>query len=185
MNLLIDSKIKSLPDGFKVDGDLLLHGSSIETLPKGLEVGRGLQLDDTRISFLPDDLKVGGSLTLAATPNLTQLPQRMDVASAMVSPISMFGYELMLGDSEIRTLPENFQVTGSLDLSGSHIEALPEGLGVGGNLYIRYSNVDLDRLPSRMSVGGDLLITKDQWASLGQRAKDRLREMVNGEIEVS
>jgi len=190
---LIDAKIKSLPDGFKVDGDLSLHGSSIEALPKGLEVGRDLHLDDTGISFLPDDLKVGGSLTLAATPNLTQLPQRMDVASLPVGSRSVFNtespsvfrYELRLGDSEIKTLPENFHVTGNLDLSGSHIEDLPEGLRVDGDLYIRYSNVDLDRLPSRMSVAGDMLITRNQWMSMNQRTRDRLSEMVNGDIEVS
>lgn len=180
---LIDAKIKSLPDGFAVDGDLSLHGSSIEALPKGLVVGRNLNLDDTSISSLPDDLKVGGSLTIASTPNLKQLPQLMDVAT--VSAGSVFSYELRLGDSEIKALPENFHVTGNLDLSGSHIEDLPEGLRVDGNLYIRYSNVDLDRLPSRMSVGGDLRITRDQWMSIGQRTRYRLDEMVNGEIDIS
>lgn len=183
---LMGAKIKSLPDGFKVDGTLFLNSSSIETLPNGLIVVGSLILESTPISSIPEDLKVKGSLILANTPNLTQLPQRMDVGAMVTQRIGgIEGSELALGDSSIETLPEGFQVTGSLDLSGSYIEELPEGLQVGGDLYLRYSNVDLDRLPARMSVAGDILITRDQWMSMNQRTRDRLEEMANGSIDIS
>ena len=180
---LMGAKIKSLPDGFKVDGTLFLNSSDIETLPNGLIVVGSLILESTPIRSIPEDLKVKGSLILANTPNLTQLPQRMDVGAMATQRIG--GSELSLGDSSIETLPEGFQVTGSLDLSGSYIEELPEGLQVGGDLYLRYSNVNFDSLPARMSVAGDILITRDQWMSMNQRTRDRLEEMTNGEIDIS
>jgi hypothetical protein len=183
---LMGAKIKSLPDGFKVDGTLFLNSSDIESLPNGLIVVGSLILESTPISSIPEDLKVKGSLILANTPNLTQLPQKMDVGAMATQRIGGIQFsELSLGDSSIETLPEGFHVTGSLDLSGSDIEELPNGLRVGGDLYLRYSNVDLDRLPARMSIGGDLQITRHQWMSIGQRTRDRLAEMVNGEIDIS
>ncbi len=183
---LMEAKIKSLPDGFKVDGTLFLNSSDIETLPNGLIVVGSLILESTPISSIPEDLKVKGSLILANTPNLTQLPQRMDVGAMATQRIGGIQFsELSLGDSSIETLPEGFHVTGSLDLSGSYIEELPEGLQVGGDLYLRYSNVDLDRLPARMSVAGDILITRDQWMSMNQRTRDRLEEIANGDIDIS
>ena len=54
------SNVRSLPEGFKVWGDLNLAKSHIESLPEGLKVGGSLRLGYTNIASLPKGLKVGG-----------------------------------------------------------------------------------------------------------------------------
>ena len=79
------SKVKSLPEGLKVGGDLDLNGSiNITSLPKNLKVGGILWLFGCdSITSLPEGLKVGGALNLAWT-NITSLPKGLEVESFLV-----------------------------------------------------------------------------------------------------
>ena len=65
---LKDSKITSLPEGFKVGRDLSLFGcGQITSLPKRLKVGGFLDLRGTTITSLPKGLEVGGYLYIYGT----------------------------------------------------------------------------------------------------------------------
>ncbi len=69
-NLLLQyTKIISLPEGLKVEGNLDLDGCYIfKFLPKGLEIGGYLSLTHSDIKSLPEGLKVGGNLIIIGTP---------------------------------------------------------------------------------------------------------------------
>ena len=62
LDLSENEEIESLPEGLKIEGNLLLYDSSVE-LPKGLEVGGNLHMTHS-IYDLPKGLKVGGDLYL-------------------------------------------------------------------------------------------------------------------------
>jgi len=52
---MLDTKIKSLPEGLVVDRDLYLRGSEIQSLPKGLKVGGFIDLRDTKLTEYTDE----------------------------------------------------------------------------------------------------------------------------------
>ena len=65
---LSDTKIRTLPKGFKVGGNLYLTNcKSLTSLPDGLQVGGLLNLVYTKIRTLPKGLKVGGALIIVRT----------------------------------------------------------------------------------------------------------------------
>ena len=65
---LSDTKIRTLPKGFKVGGNLYLTNcKSLTSLPGGLQVGGLLNLVYTKIRTLPKGLKVGGALIIVRT----------------------------------------------------------------------------------------------------------------------
>jgi hypothetical protein len=55
-------KLKYLPKGLMVNGDLNLSDSALEELPKGLIVKGNLNITDTAIKTLPEDMIVGGNV---------------------------------------------------------------------------------------------------------------------------
>ena len=57
------------------------------------------------------------------------------------------------------TLPENFKVNYSLDLTDSEILQLPNGLNVEGSLIL--GNSKINALPSKLIVGEDLIMTTE------------------------
>jgi hypothetical protein len=67
LNLSYTPKLKSLPSDLDVKGDIYLEGSIIESLPEGLKVGGDLDLTYTDIKSLPKGLEVGGDLHLELT----------------------------------------------------------------------------------------------------------------------
>jgi len=64
------SNIESLPEGLKIDGDLILnYCENISSLPEGLLVRGNLILEECiNLSSLPKGLKVGGTLYIFASP---------------------------------------------------------------------------------------------------------------------
>ena len=65
---LSDTKIRTLPKGLKVGGNLYLTNcKSLTSLPDGLQVGGVLNLVYTKIRTLPKGLKVGGALIIVRT----------------------------------------------------------------------------------------------------------------------
>ena len=63
---LEDSEIKSLPQGFTIEGDLFLYHSRVE-LPKGLKVNGNLSLIGPNVTSLPKGLEVLGWLSITDT----------------------------------------------------------------------------------------------------------------------
>jgi hypothetical protein len=65
--------------------------------------------------------------------------------------------DLDLGNTPIKSLPQELKVGGDLNLYKTPIESLPQGLVVGGNLYLDLSQVQ--SLPLGLKVGGDLYLS--------------------------
>ena len=77
------SKVKSLPNGLKVGGNLFLNNcDNLTSLPNGLEVGGSLFLMDVKINSLPKRLVVGGSLDLTGSA-ITSLPRGLKVGGLL------------------------------------------------------------------------------------------------------
>ena len=77
LNLSYTTRLKSLPNGLKVGGHLILNGcKGLESLPDGLEVGGYLDLSGCiSLASLPAGLKVGRDLYLYGCTSLAELPQ--------------------------------------------------------------------------------------------------------------
>jgi hypothetical protein len=61
-------------------------------------------------------------------------------------------------------LPDNLNVGGWLDLSGTQITQLPDNLNVGGSLYLR--GTQITQLPDNLNVGGSLDLSGTQITQL-------------------
>ena len=73
------SKIKSLPEGLKVAGDLnLSYTPKLKSLPSDLDVKGDIYLEGSIIESLPEGLKVGGDLDLTYT-DIKSLPKGLEV----------------------------------------------------------------------------------------------------------
>ena len=77
---LFGLKIKSLPEGLKVEGNLFLNDcKNLTSLPEGLKVGESLLLNNcTNLTLLPEGLQVGGYLDLQES-SIKSLPEGMEV----------------------------------------------------------------------------------------------------------
>lgn len=115
---LNNTKIKSLPPGLKVGGNLDLSHSDITSLPSGLDVKGHLNLQYTKIKELPSDLKVSTYLFLGHS-EITELPRNFEIE----------GY-LDLRNTKIKSLPAGLRVGGGLYLN-ELISGLPPDLEVG------------------------------------------------------
>ena len=129
-SLTVQEKLKNgqklTPEELNVKGDLALGFSKVKSLPEGLKVGGDLSLHYCEnLTSLPNGLKVGGDLFLNDCDSLTSLPNGLEV-----------GGHLFLIDAKINSLPKRLVVGGSLDLTGSAITSLPRGLKVGGLLKV-------------------------------------------------
>ena len=93
---LTTSKIESLPEGLKVDGNLSLYGSkNIQSLPEGLKVGGDLDLDESAIESLPEGLKVDGDLEMQNT-TIQSLPKGLKLLGSLYiknTPLAKFSDE--------------------------------------------------------------------------------------------
>jgi hypothetical protein len=115
-----------------VNGDLNLKGLKLKSLPEGLKVGGELDLYWSReLTSLPKTLKAEGDLNLGTCTSLTSLPKGFKV-----------GGRLNLSHCEnLTSLPEGLEVGGSLWLIESWgLKSLPKGLYVGGSLHIQRTN---------------------------------------------
>jgi hypothetical protein len=91
-----------LPEGLRIDGDLLLRGTSIRELPEMLDVRGKIELEGCKsLTRLCDDLRVGGDLDLEGCDAITTLPQNMFV-----------GGNLYLAGTKISEIPASAIVKG-------------------------------------------------------------------------
>ena len=77
LNLSYTTRLKSLPNGLKVGGHLILTDcTDLASLPDGLEVGGFLDLSGCKgLASLPSGLKVGRDLYLYGCIGIDKLPQ--------------------------------------------------------------------------------------------------------------
>jgi len=144
--LILTSKIKSLPLGLVIDGDLL-GGDGLESLPPDIRVGRNIDIAGSKISELPANLRIRGVLS-AEDSMIRSLPPTIQV----------FG-GIYLTNTPIETIPADLDIYGDLDLSDcDQLKSLPQGLDVPGDLDVSRSS--LTELPDNMTVGGQLSLSK-------------------------
>ena len=110
---LTDTNIKSLPNGLKITGNLILtECESLRSLPKGLKVGGSLDLSySLHLDSLPNGLVVGGDLILSGCESLDSLPEGLKV-----------GGELHLDNSDVYELPKGLEIGGDLIVTNSALE---------------------------------------------------------------
>jgi len=135
------TNITSLPDGLKVGWNLSLFKTNITSLPDNLFVGNILNIMGTKITSLPDGLKVVGTLSIRGL-KIASIPADLKVGS------------LLLGGTNVTSLPAGFKLTNDLELDDSNITSLPAGLQVGNNLYLKNSKIT--SLPADLKVGGKI-----------------------------
>jgi hypothetical protein len=115
-----------------VKGDLRLkHEKRLKALPDGLKVGGDLDLSFTKITSLPEDLEVGGDLNISSCKNLTSLPEGLKVDGGLTlsqsgieslpQGLNLGGY-LSIGYTLIKSLPEGLTVGGNLYIDNNPLK---------------------------------------------------------------
>lgn len=153
------------PDGFRVQGDLILVGKKeLKRLPEGLSVGGSLNLlNCSSLEALPTGLQVGNDLILTGCTSLKELPTGLKVKGDLV----------LEGHASLQELPQDLEVVGSLRLEGcTALKRLPDPLHLKGSLCLR-NCTSLVELPN-LWIRGNLEIQNCkgiQRLSQGQRVE--------------
>jgi hypothetical protein len=121
--------LESTPEGLSAPGSIeLADCRSLVKIASGLRVGRNLIAKDCRnLRELPDGLQIRGILDLRGCTSLDRLPGGVHVGSARMH--SRFAPALRLADcSALRSIPEDLEVGGPIEIAGSGLVDLPERL---------------------------------------------------------
>lgn len=121
------------------DGDLDFRRAQIKSLPDGLIVNGSLWLDSSAIETLPKGLKVTGYLDLRNS-KIKHIPYPPEVGSSVILYIC----------KDLRSLPENWVLNGSLDLRHTLLTELPKGLYVKHSLHL--NNTPIATIPDDIKV---------------------------------
>ena len=99
-------------DELNIKGNLDLSETKIRTLPKGLKIGGDLDLIDCpNLTSLPEDLDVGYSLYLYNCKNLTSLPKGLQVGlNLYIGKTSLTNYS----NDELRKMIELGYINGKI-----------------------------------------------------------------------
>lgn len=162
-NVIINNaKLKKLPNGLHIEGDLNISDTEIKILPKNLTVEGSLLTHNANISKIEEGLVVNGNLNLSQEANIKSLPEGtivdgdLDLRNTGISklPESLrhINGSADLGNTKIKKLPDSFYVKGDLNLFNLSITKLPKNLNVGGNLILAYTKITA--LPKDLVVGG-------------------------------
>lgn len=73
-----------LPEGLRVEGNLVIDALNIKELPRGLVLGGDLEISYSEITSLPIGLHVPGSLILVRSRKLKSLPENLYVGERIV-----------------------------------------------------------------------------------------------------
>lgn len=182
---LRSSQITSIPDDIKVGGDLILWSSAINSLPKTLNVKGTIDLKNSQIMQLPDGFHCKGSMDLSRT-RITRLPSNMRVdgdlclqqsdIQAIPGDISILG-DLNLTSTKIEQLPEGLRIGKDLNVSQCfNLKSLPENLEVGGSLDAFHTLIR--RLPISFKVADSISLIGSSIESLPEGFR------VNGSLEL-
>jgi hypothetical protein len=169
LNLERCKSLVKLSSNLKVSGDLNLTGcDQLKSLPSRLEVGGALHANYTSIEVIPSDLKVGCELWMTQNESLTTIEQgfkvggRLDLmgcSSLMSVPQGLnINGDFILAGCNLRTLPQDLVIQGSLDVSHcKYLEIMGDNLRVGKHAFLTWC-VALKALPFRMTVGKSLFL---------------------------
>jgi hypothetical protein len=121
--------LDGLPEGLAVPGRLeVIRCPSLWAIPPGLRVGTDLIIRRCEgLRELPQGLHVPGTLDLRGCVGLKSLPAGLSVGSKLGA--ESFRPALRLADCEaLRTLPEDLEVDGPIEVAGSGLRDLPDRL---------------------------------------------------------
>ena len=118
---LTDTKIKSLPRGLTIIGDLLLiQCKDIDRLPQKLNVTGYCSLSNSSIRHIPRNVKFGGTVDLENTP-ISKLPDNITIGGSL----------LCNNCGNLKRLPKHMSITEDLSIMHTKITRLPKSLYVG------------------------------------------------------
>lgn len=130
------SRVRSLPNGMRIERLVLDDCSGLEALPEDLECG-SLSANRTKIRSVPAGPKVSRVLQMRECPALTTLPGTLKVETLdfegsralEVLPDQVECSCLNAGSTMIRSVPQGVRVSEVLSLRGcSNLTTLPNGL---------------------------------------------------------
>lgn len=167
------SRLKCLPEYFVVPGHLTLEGCRhLKCLPNHLSVGGTLDISNTKITCIPDTVELyslcaqnsllkslpehfilKGYLDLSGSRKILRLPTWLvvelflNISESSIREIpgsSQIGGGIIAFDSDLRLLPDNYEVKGNLDVSYCEsLSRFPRGLKVHGNLRATNSGIKI------------------------------------------
>ena len=156
-SLFLDPETTILPQGLRVDGNLVASETKIREIPSGIYVGGDISLP-TFLESLPNDVTVGSVSNLGYRTNIREWPPNFVVLSGNINLSGTritnlpTGFtvqrNLDLTNTPIRTLPKRLKVRGDLILKGTFINTIPDDAEIGGLIYmnVKYSNM----IPTKM-----------------------------------
>lgn len=164
-------RLDGLPDDLHVPGDFRVPRNSVRRWPRRLVVDGELSVPAMTRDFC-DEIVVGGRLSVAGA-SISEFPRRTVVGGDVFATYSSitrirgdedFSGSLILSDSDLESLPDNFHVKGTLMVSRTRLRDLPAGLVVHGNLSCRGN--DIEALPDDISVSGGIWLADSKFTRL-------------------
>ncbi|MCS4088760.1 PcfJ domain-containing protein [Rhizobium sp. BK176] len=139
---IIAGELSAVPDGSRISGHVYISGTKIGDILERAVFEGGLEIRDIERLTIPSAISVRGPVVLAGSELV-----RVEEGVSLTGDMTIQGG---LGDP-VLTAARNLSVGGSLSISGFSA-FLSDGLHVGEKLSIQFS--ELERLPSKMEVGG-------------------------------
>ena len=139
---------------FKIAGDVDLYmNKEIKSLGNLVEVEGYVDIEFTNIKELPENLKIKSYLLLMGNNEIKELPNGLSVSTInaqgtninKINNITVNQHAIFSYMFNLKSLPDNFNVPGSLNLISSGIRKIPKNLIVGENLFIKGTPL-LDKL---------------------------------------
>jgi len=176
--------------------DLNLSELPVKTLPNGIKVPGSIILRQTKIESLPDDIKMGGSLDLYNTPIKTLPPSLLSIPDNLVLSASAIeklpdglevGGDLRLSYTNIKSLPNGLKVGDMCVCLFSELEHIGENVEIGTLFkyeiggYLNLSNCSrLKSLPKSLVVHGDINLSNTAIPWLRVTDLEKIRELLPG-----
>jgi hypothetical protein len=127
-------------------GSLNIENTQFRSLPEDTVITGNLAAKNSRIEKLPQPLRMSGTIDIQQT-------------SVKTIPTGTTCHTLLLGQSEVRSIPEDISIKGDLLARESELRILPRGLSVPGKIDLSSSKVRV--LPQNLSCGIlDISLTK-------------------------
>lgn len=165
---IIELPVKTLPNGIKVPGSIILRQTKIESLPDDIKMGGSLDLYNTPIKTLPPSLlSIPDTLLLSASA-IEKLPDGLEV-----------GGDLRLSYTNIKSLPNGLKVGGMCSCLFSELEHVGENVEIGE--YLNLSNCSrLKSIPKSLVVHGDINLSNTAIPWLRVTDLEKIRELLPG-----
>jgi hypothetical protein len=163
---LRNASIPSIPDDTKCR-DYGLAGSKIGRLPAGVEVSYDLVLHTDLLEEFPKNFTAKKDLQLVGAD-----PVVLDAS------LKVHGRLEIKGGHPDTVVAEGSVYPGAFEIVDGGPSVLPDGMKVEGSVLLNRAN--LEKLPDRFEVGGNLVMLETRIASVGGSIPGRL-EIVGGE----